>query len=64
MYSKNDEKIDTLKKETTEWLKQNGLYSVNDPAIKQEQRGSAEDGSKTKHKSSIEGMPGPSKRPK
>ncbi|XP_076110375.1 deoxynucleoside triphosphate triphosphohydrolase SAMHD1-like isoform X1 [Mytilus galloprovincialis] len=64
VYSKNDEKIDTLKKETTEWLKQNGLSSVNDPAIKQEQRGSAEDGSKTKHKSSIEGMPGPSKRPK
>ncbi|CAC5387362.1 SAMHD1 [Mytilus coruscus] len=64
VYSKNDEKIDILKKETTVCLKQVDLYSVNDPAIKQEHRGSAEAGTGTKHKSSAEGTSGPSKRPK
>ncbi|CAG2252869.1 SAMHD1 [Mytilus edulis] len=38
VYSKNDEKIEILKKETTECLRQVELYSVNDSATKQEHR--------------------------
>lgn len=38
VYSKNEEKIEILKKETTECLRQVELYSVNDSATKQEHR--------------------------
>ncbi|XP_071175498.1 deoxynucleoside triphosphate triphosphohydrolase SAMHD1-like isoform X1 [Mytilus edulis] len=38
VYSKNDEKIEILKKETTECLRQVEIYSVNDSATKQEHR--------------------------